>query len=295
MIHPGQVLVLSTSAAPVAAPSAPAPSSGRYSIVRGDTIAAIAQRFGVTTNNVLSANGLSPSSIIYPGQTIAIPGRPGTAAAAPVAATPVAGAKGHTIASGETASSIATRYGVSVSALLSANGLTPSSTIYAGKSLVIPAAATASVSLATVAIPTSPNAVVPMTAEMRGHATTIVSVGRRLGVSEYGIVIALAAAAQESTLRNLNWGDLDSVGLFQQRPSAGWGTVAELTTPEYAARLFYGGPTNPNKGTTRGLLEIPGWQKMTVTQAAQAVQISAYPDAYAKWEGSARSWLAQIG
>src|SRR5690606_42079432 len=88
--------------------------------------------------------------------------------------------------------------------------------------------------------------------------------------------------------------DLDSVGLFQQEPSAGWGTVAQLTNPDYAARLFFGGPNNPNAGVTRGLLEIPGWRGMTVTQAAQAVQISAFPDAYAKWETSARAWLAQL-
>jgi hypothetical protein len=65
--------------------------------------------------------------------------------------------------------------------------------------------------------------------------------------------------------------------------------------PAYAARAFYGGANNPNAGRTRGLLDIPGWQGMSVTQAAQAVQISAYPDAYAKWEVSARAWLPQLG
>ncbi len=68
-----------------------------------------------------------------------------------------------------------------------------------------------------------------------------------------------------------------------------------MTNPTYAAELFYGGPSNPNRGRTRGLLDIPGWQAMTVTQAAQAVQISAAPNAYAKWETFARSWLAQLG
>ena len=99
---------------------------------------------------------------------------------------------------------------------------------------------------------------------------------------------------QESSLRNLNYGDRDSLGLFQQRPSTGWGTPAQVTDPVYATRLFFGGPSNPNAGITRGLLEIPGWQSMTVTQAAQAVQQSAYPDAYAKWETSARVWLDQL-
>ena len=90
-------------------------------------------------------------------------------------------------------------------------------------------------------------------------------------------------------------GHLDSVGLFQQRPSSGWGTVAQLTDATHAAKLFYGGPTNPNKGKTRGLLDISGWQSMTLTQAAQKVQVSAYPDAYAKWQASAAFWLSELG
>jgi hypothetical protein len=129
---------------------------------------------------------------------------------------------------------------------------------------------------------------------MKANALTIISVGRQRGVPDYGIIIALAAAAQESGLQNLNYGDLDSVGLFQQRPSAGWGAVAQLTNTNYASELFFGGPSNPNKGITRGLLDIPGWQSMTVTQAAQAVQNSAYPNAYAKWEASARAWFASL-
>ena len=91
-------------------------------------------------------------------------------------------------------------------------------------------------------------------------------------------------------MRNLSWGDRDSVGLFQQRPSQGWGTPEQLQDPAYAARLFYVG----NEGYTRGLLDIRGWQSMTVTQAAQAVQISAYPDHYAKWETSAWAWLYEL-
>lgn len=291
IIHPGQKLVLSGSATPVAAlPTTTVPSAGRYTIERGDTVGGIAARFGVSTASILSANGLGWSSIIYPGQTLAIPGQSAPASLAPTpppASTPAPGGSSHIIAAGDTLSSIAGEFGVSPAALATANGMTLESTIYAGTSLSIP----------NVAAPVAPSAstVVPLSSEMAGHARTIISVGRSLGVSDYGLVIALAAAAQESTLRNLGWGDLDSVGLFQQRPTAGWGTVAQLTTPERSARLFFGGETNPNKGVTRGLLEIPGWQSMTVTQAAQAVQISAYPDAYAKWETSARAWLAQLG
>ena len=129
-----------------------------------------------------------------------------------------------------------------------------------------------------------------MSAEMRQNAAIIVRVGRELGVPEYGIVIALATAMQESSLRNISWGDRDSVGLFQQRPSSGWGTVAQIMDPAHAAKLFYVG----RSGYTRGLLDIPGWQSMTLTRAAQAVQISAYPDAYAKWEASAWAWYYEL-
>lgn len=307
-IFPGQVLKLNTAAVSAApAPvSAPAPvTGGRYTIVGGDTISRIAARFGVTTQAILSANGLGWSSIIYPGQSIAIPGAaaapvatPPAPVAPPVAAPPVAAppvavappaapAGTYTIVAGDNLTKIAKKLGVSLQALLNANGLTASSIIYAGRTLVNPAAAPS-------APASTPGSVTLLTGEMEANARVIVRVGRDLGVSDYGIVIALAAAMQESSLRNINYGHLDSVGLFQQRPSSGWGTVAQLTDPAHAAKLFYGGPTNPNKGVTRGLLDISGWSALTVTQAAQKVQISAFPDAYAKWETSARFWLSDL-
>jgi hypothetical protein len=128
---------------------------------------------------------------------------------------------------------------------------------------------------------------------MAANSRIIIRTGKRLGVPDRGIVVALAAAMQESGLRNLDYGDRDSVGLFQQRPSTGWGSTSQLLDPVHATELFYGGPSNPNVGRTRGLLDIHGWQSMTIAQAAQAVQISAYPTAYAKWESPAWSWLAQ--
>ena len=133
----------------------------------------------------------------------------------------------------------------------------------------------------------------PLTDEMAANVRLIIQTGHRLGVPDRGIVVALAAAMQESGLRNLSYGDRDSVGMFQQRPSTGWGSAAQLQNPTYATELFFGGPSNPNAGRTRGLLDIRGWQSMTIAQAAQAVQISAYPNAYAKWETSAWGWLAQ--
>lgn len=137
-------------------------------------------------------------------------------------------------------------------------------------------------------------AVTPLNDVRRSNATVIVNVGRDLGVPDYGIVIALATAMQESSLRNIDWGDRDSVGLFQQRPSTGWGSAEQIMDPVFASKAFYGGPSNPNPGRTRGLLDYSGWQSMDLTDAAQKVQRSAYPEAYAKWEASAWAWLEEL-
>ncbi|MFI1060509.1 C40 family peptidase [Streptomyces spororaveus] len=110
------------------------------------------------------------------------------------------------------------------------------------------------------------------------HAKTIVATGIALKIPERGQVVALATAIQESRLRNLTYGDRDSLGLFQQRPSQGWGTPEQIRDPVYASTQFY-----------KGLMEVKGWQQMTITQAAQAVQRSGYPDAYAQWEPLSRA------
>jgi LysM repeat protein len=300
VIFAGQTLKLSTSGAvaPVVA-VAPTPTS-RYTIQKGDTIGGIATKFGLATQTLLSANGLAWTSIIYPGQTIAIPGSTAVASVAPASpvriieapsSAPSAAASNgapvkYSIASGDTIAKIAAKFGVTSQAVLAANNLTWSSIIYGGHTLVIPTAVPVPVASATT--------VVTLTTEMAANARTIVSVGRSLGVPEYGLVVALAAAAQESGLRNLNFGDRDSIGIFQQRPSKGWGTRAQILEPTYAARLFFGGPKNPNAANSRGLLDIPGWRAQSVTDAAQAVQLSGFPSAYAKWETSARSWLSTI-
>jgi len=140
--------------------------------------------------------------------------------------------------------------------------------------------------------PVSSGPVVDLSAEQAANARVIVAVGQERGVSERGLLIALMTAAQESTLRNLDYGDRDSLGLFQQRPSMGWGTPAQVRDPAYAAAAFYGGPASPTRN--RGLLGVPGWESMPLTVAAQAVQRSAFPNAYAKWEDDARAWLADI-
>ncbi|MBH0009483.1 LysM peptidoglycan-binding domain-containing protein [Salinibacterium sp. SWN1162] len=322
MIFPGQELKLSKNTAEtLPSVNQVKTTNGEYTIVAGDTISGIAHKFGVSTISVMSANGLGWSSIIYPGQTMIIPGNlssplqeteaydftadeldaaedhhdvspdeiaTGEAEASssdesaprPTPGTP------YVVVSGDTISAIASIADISAAALLEANGIADSGMIFIGDTLTIPAPSSS--------VASTGDTVTYLDSEMQANADVIIQVGRELGVSDYGIVIALATAMQESSLRNLDWGDRDSVGLFQQRPSAGWGTVAELTAPDHAARLFYGGPSNPNSGTTRGLLEISGWQNMTVTRAAQAVQISGHPDAYAKWEKSARFWLEQL-
>ncbi|MBT8225105.1 MAG: M23 family metallopeptidase [Dactylosporangium sp.] len=109
------------------------------------------------------------------------------------------------------------------------------------------------------------------------NAAVIILVGQRMNVPPRGWVIAIATAMQESWLRNLPHlgakNDHDSIGLFQQRPDAGWGTPEQILNPEYAARKFY-----------ESLLRIPGWTDLPLTVASQKVQISAFPDAYAKHE-----------
>jgi hypothetical protein len=104
------------------------------------------------------------------------------------------------------------------------------------------------------------------------NAATVTAVGLRRKMPEKAIVIALAAALQESKLENLGTGDRDSVGLFQQRPSQGWGTPEKLQDPRYSASKFY-----------TALKKVKNYQKMRVTDAAQKVQRSAYPNAYEKW------------
>ncbi len=143
------------------------------------------------------------------------------------------------------------------------------------------------------------------------HAATIISVGSQIeGVTRDGVQIAIMAALTESTLRQLantgtypesggypndgNGSDHDSLGLFQMRPQSGWGSVAELMDPEYQAAAFFGGPSGPNYPSPRGLLDIPGWQSMGKGEAAQAVEVSAYPDRYNNYEPVAEMILATL-
>ncbi|WBB79674.1 hypothetical protein O7606_26650 [Micromonospora sp. WMMD882] len=117
---------------------------------------------------------------------------------------------------------------------------------------------------------------VRLNAEQMSHAATIAAIGIRRKMPERAVVVALATAFQESGLENLPDGDRDSIGLFQQRPSQGWGTPEQIGDPRYAANKFYA-----------GLKKVRGWERMRVTDAAQAVQRSAFPEAYEKWADEA--------
>lgn len=115
------------------------------------------------------------------------------------------------------------------------------------------------------------------------NAWIIYAVGAGLGLPQQAEVVAIATAMQESALENLPYGSSDSLGLFQQRPSQGWGTVAEIMNPVFAARLFY-----------ERLEQVPGWQSLPVTVAAQDVQRSGLAGAYARWQSAATRLVASF-
>ncbi|GAA4675089.1 heavy metal transporter [Streptomyces chumphonensis] len=112
--------------------------------------------------------------------------------------------------------------------------------------------------------------------EMARNAATIAAVARARSLPDRAVTIGLATAMQESSLRNIDYGDRDSLGLFQQRPSMGWGAPDEIMDPVYSAGKFY-----------EGLVEVPDYTELPLTVAAQEVQRSGFPDAYAKHEPTA--------
>ncbi|MEU9826647.1 hypothetical protein [Micromonospora chersina] len=121
--------------------------------------------------------------------------------------------------------------------------------------------------------------------EQLANAKAIIAATKKAGLPERAAVISIATSLQESKLENLGHlgdrNDHDSLGLFQQRPSSGWGTPEQITDPEYSTLAF-----------EKGLKQVDGWQDMPLTEAAQTVQVSAYPDAYAQWEQQAADIVA---
>lgn len=296
LIFPGQRLALPGGRAS----TTPSSREGiaKHTVAAGDTMSGIASRYGVGLEELLRVNGLGRQSLIFPGEQVVLPPgaapSPGPEPDAAAGTEPVPPEEGeatpsadvHVVVAGDTVWDIAAREHVGVDALVEANGLDERATIRLGQRLVIPRP---------VPVTTVASVSVVLTDEMRANAQLIVDVGRELGVPDRAIVIALAAAAQESGLKNVRHGDRDSQGLFQQRPSQGWGTSEQVLDAHRAAAAFYGGPTGPNVGRAPGLLDIPGWESMPLTEAAQAVQHSAHPDHYAKWEAQARAWVDELG
>lgn len=119
--------------------------------------------------------------------------------------------------------------------------------------------------------------------EQAENAGLVAALGVRRGLPARAVSIALATAYQESDLRNVTTGDRDSLGLFQQRPSQGWGTAKQVQDPVYATNAFYD-----------RLVQVEGYQDMPITEAAQAVQRSAYPDAYADHEDDAKALASAL-
>ena len=122
-----------------------------------------------------------------------------------------------------------------------------------------------------------------LTPEQAADAKTIAAVARARRLPDRAVAIALATALQESKLRNLRYGDRDSLGLFQQRPSQGWGTPAQILDPTYATNRFFD-----------HMVGVVGWQTARLTDVAQAVQRSGAPEAYQKWEPMATQLAAAL-
>ncbi|MGB2572133.1 hypothetical protein ACPFP2_27360 [Micromonospora citrea] len=127
---------------------------------------------------------------------------------------------------------------------------------------------------------------IPLDDAQLANAKAIIAEAKETGVGERGAVIGIATSLQESKLYNLGhlgaYNDHDSQGLFQQRPSSGWGTPDQITDPEYASQAFF-----------EALKNVHGWQELPLTTAAQTVQVSAFPFAYAQWEEQAADIVQQ--
>ncbi|MFD0970492.1 hypothetical protein [Plantactinospora endophytica] len=126
---------------------------------------------------------------------------------------------------------------------------------------------------------------ISLSGEQSDNVKAIVKATKKAGLDERAAVIAVGTSLQESKLENLGHlgdrNDHDSLGLFQQRPSSGWGSPDQITDPEYSTTAFL-----------KGLKQVDGWQNLPLTEAAQKVQVSAYPDAYAQWENQAADLVA---
>jgi LysM repeat protein len=236
-IREGQSLTIPTSGG--AAAAAPAATGGSHTVASGETVSAIAKRYGTTVAAIVSANGLDSRAFIRVGQTLTVPGAGATATAAP-AATTTAGGGSHTVASGETVSAIAKRYGTTVAAIVSANGLDSRAFIRVGQTLTLPGAGAG----ATAAPASSGTQLVGNTFLGRTYAPSVVasanankasliamgvpskadmqarvaSTARAMGVDP---ALAQAIAFQESGFNHTSVSPANAIGTMQVIPTSG--------------------------------------------------------------------------
>lgn len=239
-IRIGQTLVIPSGAAapaaPAPAPAAPAPTGATHTVARGETVSHIAKRYGTTVQAVVGANGLDARAFVRAGQTLTIPGAAQAAAPAAPAAAPAAGAT-HTVVSGETVSSIAKRYGTSVQAVVSANGLDARAFIRAGQKLTVPGAAAAAAPAPTTQLVGNTFAgrtyASPVVAAANANKATLLAAGvpskaemqakvaataRSMGVDA---ALAQAVAFQESGFNHTAVSPANAIGTMQVIPSSG--------------------------------------------------------------------------
>lgn len=155
--------------------------------------------------------------------------------------------------------------------------------VFAGNRLLSALRRTTTVPVAEQCVARSGDASFPLSAEQAMNASIIVSESIRRGLPARAATIALATAMQESRLQNIDYGDRDSVGLFQQRPSQDWGTVEQIMNPWYSSGQFYD-----------HLVRVRNWQSGDINDVAQAVQRSGVPDGYRKHVESAKVWASVL-
>lgn len=247
-------------------------------LVAGESIADLAGRYGLSTASLLALNGLSWRSRIEAGTTLFVRAAARSASARAAVPTPTPApapeTAHHVVMVGDTVQSVAGARGVAPAAILLANGLSRGAALAPGRRLVIPTVQRAAT-----------GSVLPLTDELRANVRTIVGAGRSAGVADDGLIIALTAAIEDA--------DPATGGLFGRRSAQALAAPRDLADPALAAQTFFGGPTSPLRYAVRGLLDVPGWQLMTVPEAASVVQGGRVDD-YARWERCARAWLSDL-
>lgn len=269
IIYPGQKIKLGPNTAPpppapkpAPAPAPAAPAAASHIVKSGDTLSAIAAKYGVSLASVLSANNLQMRSIIYPGQKIllAAPSAPAPAPAAPAApaptATPATGTT-YTVKAGDTLSKIASAHGVSLSTVLQANGMTLKTVIYPGQKIRIGTAASTAPAPAP-AVP-APASTSPSSAQLK---TMVADTARRMGVDPS---LALAFAMQESSFRQNVTSSAGAIGTMQIMPSSGeW--ASQLVGRQLDLR-------NAHDNITAGVAIISA---LTATSPSKEIAIASY-------------------